>query len=165
MKHVWSESEFLWLTPITEKWEQIRDYALSKENKFNPYKAAEVHNGLWLIYGLRNTLNKWLMPDHTMDPIFNLLPFKPFIAAFSCLNPGAEIYPHEGYTTDIIRFHLGLKCSSSSIMILGENEYTWKEGKWFIFNDMITHSVKNTGTEKRFVLLMDFYRKDIGLDY
>lgn len=163
-QNVWLETDFLWLQPLTEKWETIRDYAVSKTPKYKPYKAAEVHNGLWSIYGLRNKTNSWSMPDPVMDQLFGLLPFQPFLAAFSCLSSGAEIYPHEGFTDDVIRFHLGLICPPDNIMKLGDIEYTWYNGKWLIFNDRITHSVWNKGSLPRYVLIMDFYRTDIGLD-
>lgn len=160
---VWSESDFPWLSSITEKWESIRDYALSRDYLYSTYRETHIYQGQWTIYGLRNTMTKWARSDRIMDPIFNLLPFQPFISTFSCLHPGLEIRPHTGFTDDVIRFHLGLVCPQNVGICIDGIDHSWEEGHWLIFNDRATHSVWNRGAEKRYVLIADFYRKDIGL--
>ncbi len=163
-QHIWSEIDFPWLQPITDKWESIRDYALLKDPSYIPYRETLIYKGNWSIYGLRNQMNQWVRPDRIMDPIFASIPFKPFISTFSRLDPGLEIHPHIGFTDDVIRFHLGLVCPSNVAICIDEAEYTWQEGKWLIFNDRKKHSVHHRGDTRRYVLIMDFYRKDIGLD-
>jgi ornithine lipid ester-linked acyl 2-hydroxylase len=162
-QHIWPEDEFKWLKPISERWESIRDYSLTVP--FIPYRETNIYNKGWLTYGLRYKTINWNRSDDFMDPILTLLPFEPFIVSFSCLEPGVEVNPHRGFTDDVIRFHLGLICPQEDIAIkLDGVEYNWQEGKWLIFNDRVLHSVWNRGSQNRYVLLMDFYKSDIGLD-
>lgn len=161
---VWNEDSFPWLQIITDKWESIRDYAISKIDDYVLYRETNIYTGHWMMYGFRNKFANWERADEFIDPILNELPFQPLVCSFSCLEPGVVIHPHKGWTENVIRFHLGLVCPPNVGIKIDDIVYTWQEGKWLIFNDTVRHSVANRGDQSRYVMLMDFDRKDIGLD-
>jgi aspartyl/asparaginyl beta-hydroxylase (cupin superfamily) len=80
---------------------------------------------------------------------------------FSILAPNYHIKPHTGITKGIARAHLGLiipKNWQSCSMTVGDETNYWREGKCFIFDDSMRHSVLNDTDEERVVLLFDFDR-------
>ncbi len=77
-------------------------------------------------------------------------------AAFSWLEPGTHIKPHVGYTTAVLRCHLGLIVPPDCALRVGNETKTWQEGKCMVFDDMTEHEAWNRSTESRVVLLLDF---------
>jgi ornithine lipid ester-linked acyl 2-hydroxylase len=160
-KYIWDESEFPWLSTLTNNWESIKDYAVSIEDKFYPYREVDLYTGYWMVYTFIHRGKNLYRSDEFMHGLFDQLPISPYIASFSRLDPGTELHPHTGFTDEVIRFHLGLVCPENTAMKLNDDEYYWYPGKWFIFNDRVKHSVWNRGSGKRYILLMDFFKKDL----
>ena len=79
-------------------------------------------------------------------------------AGFSKLQPGTEIVPHQGYTNQVLRCHLGLITPKDCALKVGEETRSWEEGKCFIFDDTVLHSACNRSDSQRIVLLIDFER-------
>lgn len=84
-------------------------------------------------------------------------------AMFSILGPRKYIPPHIGLYKGIFRYHLGLVIPHSGpcYIIIGGEEYQWKEGAGVLFDDTYTHSVYNESDETRVVLFCDLYRNDL----
>lgn len=80
----------------------------------------------------------------------------------SILEPGIIIRPHQGYSNDFMRIHLGLICDPECKITVGEETRTWEEGKLLAFKDggPHYHSVVHNGTEKRYI-----FSVDLKLDY
>jgi beta-hydroxylase len=80
---------------------------------------------------------------------------------FSILEPGKEIPPHYGYSSNVLRVHLGLiipeKREDCHITVDGQR-YSWTNGKCVMFNDRLQHSVRNDTSETRVVLFIDVKR-------
>lgn len=79
---------------------------------------------------------------------------------FSILEPGVKIPPHHGQLKGILRYHLALQVPSNGdcYINVGGEEYRWKEGEGFLFDDVFLHEVQNNTNEYRIVLFMDVKR-------
>lgn len=82
-------------------------------------------------------------------------------AFFSILSPHKHIPAHRGAYNGILRLHLGLlvpeprqKCR----IRIGNDYYSWSEGKTLIFDDTFNHEVWNDTDGYRVVLFVDFAR-------
>lgn len=83
----------------------------------------------------------------------------------SILHPGVIIRPHQGYSKEYMRIHLGLICDPDCRITVGEKTKTWEEGKLLAFKDggPYYHSVEHRGTVDRYILSLDIklsYLKD-----
>lgn len=80
----------------------------------------------------------------------------------SVLSPGTIIRPHQGYSKEYMRIHLGLICDPECKITVGEKTKTWQPGKILAFKDggPYYHSVVHNGTKDRYILSFD-----IKLDY
>lgn len=83
------------------------------------------------------------------------------IAGFSNLNPGTKIHPHIGYTTEVLRCHMGIIVPEGDCCLQVKNETKkWEEGKCFVFDDTVEHSAWNNTESNRVVLLIDVLRPE-----
>jgi beta-hydroxylase len=76
-------------------------------------------------------------------------------AGFSVLLPGTRIRPHRGYTSAVLRCHLGLITPAGCGLMVGGDTRTWQAGKCLVFDDTVEHSAWNLSTTERVVLLLD----------
>lgn len=79
-------------------------------------------------------------------------------AGFSLLGSGTHIRPHEGYTSSVLRCHLGLIVPPNCGLKVGEETRTWRPGECLVFDDTIRHSAWNDAPTPRVVLLVDFLK-------
>jgi beta-hydroxylase len=80
-------------------------------------------------------------------------------AAFSLLDPGALIYPHEEPDTQTVRCHLALRIPPAGCHLkLGDQLVTWSEGKCLVFDNRRLHAACNMSDQQRVVLLVDVQR-------
>ncbi|MEV6726333.1 aspartyl/asparaginyl beta-hydroxylase domain-containing protein [Streptomyces xanthochromogenes] len=80
---------------------------------------------------------------------------------FSTILGGTHITPHSGFTNAHLRCHLSLiNTEGSRIRVAGE-ERSWEEDKAFVFDDSYEHEVWNEGSDRRTVLLLDFWHPDL----
>jgi hypothetical protein len=105
---------------------------------------------------------KWIGPrTHSIvkDPEKNGIISNIFV---SILSPGTIIRPHQGYSKEYMRIHLGLICDPECKITVGEQTRTWEPGKILAFKDggPYYHSVSHNGTKDRYILSFD-----IKLDY
>jgi aspartyl/asparaginyl beta-hydroxylase (cupin superfamily) len=75
----------------------------------------------------------------------------------SILHPGVIIRPHQGYSKEYMRVHLGLICDPECKITVGDVTKTWEEGKLIAFKDggPYYHSVIHNGTKDRYILSLD----------
>ena len=142
----------------------INDYIKLKE-QLQPviWHELDLHNGLWRVFGLIAPYNKRIYPNcdiahKTLDLIHQIA--TPVTLGFSILEPGAIIYPHQGYSGEVFRVHVGLQIPTNNAIDCGiqiENTYYgWEVGKVLQFDDTKVHSAWNHTSKNRIVLLMDF---------
>lgn len=136
-------------------WQTIRRDAERLLPEFTPWPEP-LHSGGWSTYALkwqgkvRHGLYPWLYRGDVVN------------AGFSLLQPGTEIVPHYGYTSDVLRYHLGLDCPENCGIEVDGQRYTWRDGESFVFDDTLLHSAWNRGDRPRLILLVDVARHKKG---
>lgn len=82
-------------------------------------------------------------------------------ALFSLLSPGTHIPRHTGVTKAILTCHLGLRVPAARARChirVADQDYHWREGEMFVFDDMAPHEVWNDTEEDRVVLMLHIKR-------
>jgi aspartyl/asparaginyl beta-hydroxylase (cupin superfamily) len=79
-------------------------------------------------------------------------------AGFSVLAPGTVIKPHRGYTSTVLRCHLGLVVPGACGLRVGDEVRMWEEGRCLVFDDTFEHEAWNLSEHPRVVLLLDVVR-------
>ncbi|HUA20259.1 MAG TPA: aspartyl/asparaginyl beta-hydroxylase domain-containing protein [Bryobacteraceae bacterium] len=77
-------------------------------------------------------------------------------AGFSYMAPGTHIRPHRGYSSTVLRCHLGLVVPPNCGIRVGSETREWAEGKCMIFDDTQEHEAWNRSGKPRAILLLDF---------
>ena len=81
-------------------------------------------------------------------------------AGYSRMAPGTVIEPHEGYTSDVLRLHIGLDCPWGECAIqVGDQVRSWSNGEVLLFDDTIEHSAWNLTDRDRVILLVDLVKE------
>ena len=107
--------------------------------------------------------NKWLPRNCARAPrTAELLRRLPLVstAMFSIIDGGKHIPPHVGFFKSVLRYHLGLVVPSDApvYIVVGGQEYRWREGEDVLFDDTYLHEVWNKSRERRVVLFCDVLR-------
>ncbi|HMQ21234.1 MAG TPA: aspartyl/asparaginyl beta-hydroxylase domain-containing protein [Planctomycetota bacterium] len=77
-------------------------------------------------------------------------------AGFSWMESGCHIYPHvDAKPLNVLRAHLGLEVPDGSLMRVGADQHTWREGRVLVFDGFVEHETANTAATRRVVLLVD----------
>lgn len=82
-------------------------------------------------------------------------------AMFSILDGGKRIPPHMGFFKGVLRYHLGLMVPQDApcYIVVGGQNYAWKEGEDVLFDDTYKHEVWNKSSQRRAVLFCDLFRE------
>jgi len=139
---------------ILEEYKKVQALAVEWPEKF-------LYTDGWSVIGLRfqtedNKSVQALCPV-TMRVINEIADVT--TAGFSILKAGTIIHPHEGYTDEVYRVHLGLICPEGAWIKVGDEVMTWTEGEAFVFDDTNTHEVQNNSNADRVILILDFLKK------
>ena len=130
----------------------------------------------WLTVGLYTPVNGFkIFPNYfyfpkTIEIISQIPTLK--TAGFSILTPGCSIKPHVGYTSSLLRVHLGLDIPIVKAIEVNKDDETivlipncglqihdciktWEKGKLLVFDDTEKHFAWNLSQQNRIVLLLD----------
>ena len=159
------------MAALESNWADIKQEYLAIPSVMKSPWVDNMYNQGWNIAGLY--AGRYL-PDTTKDiqedalriqehcpRTMALLGSEPSVrmAAFSCIGPGTHIYPHKGYTSAVLRLHLGVIVPPSGCAIrVGEETFNWQDGKCILFDDMLEHEAWNHSDSERVVLLVDVRR-------
>lgn len=83
---------------------------------------------------------------------------------FSVLMGKQHIPPHYGLGNTDMTVHLPLIASDQAGMRVANEEYLWKEGEIFLFDDAYLHESWNNNTEPRVNLLFGAWHPDLSLE-
>ena len=165
-------ADFDWAGPIQAEWRAIQREALEiyryraaipPLREISPDHRRIMNDDAWrsfflIGYGHREESNIARAPQTarlvSQIPGLNS-------AFFSILAPGAVIVPHRGVTKAFVTAHLGLsipKAREDCWMRVADQNLTWSEGEWVVFDDTYEHEVRNDTTEHRIVLLCQIER-------
>lgn len=150
------------ISELARNWEVVLDELDNLGRRAFKLWPDKHYKGNWKVFplykfGKKIEENCLLCPETT-----RLLEAVPGMtsAGFSSLAPGTHINAHVGYTSDVLRCHLGLKASDNCALRVGDEVKEWEAGACFIFDDTIEHEAWNHGSKTRDILLMDF-KKDV----
>ena len=150
---------------------------VAKANYFNLWHEREIYKGRWKVFGLYSFGEKLsdnceLCP-HTTELVESIPGMR--TAGFSAMSPSTHILPHRGYTSDVLRCHLGLIVPEISQIFsqstdtkvsripcglkVGSTIFQWEQGKAFIFDDTELHEAWNISNQTRYILLIDFHKQ------
>lgn len=83
-------------------------------------------------------------------------------AFFSLLKPGSRIPPHTGVTNTRAIVHLALDVPPGCGFRVGNETRGWVEGQAFAFDDTIEHEAWNDSSERRAVLIVDYWNPHLS---
>lgn len=174
-KAIISVEDFPELKVIQDNWEVIRQEAQTLlDNGFfdatkNPENNAYYDIGFrtFYKYGWSKFYLKWYGYTHASALIHcpktvEILKGVKTVngAMFSFLPVGSQLTRHLDPVACSLRYHLGLKTPESEdcfINVDGQN-YSWRDGEGFIFDETYLHYAKNNSQKTRLILMCDVER-------
>ena len=150
------------LLPLAANWGLIKSEYNSIRHRATKWPEA-IHNGQWSVIGLG--FKGQNLPMQSDAPVTTrLCKGIPgiFTYGFSIMQPGCIIAPHRGYTSEVLRIHLGIYVNSRAAINVGGTIKGWEAGRMLMFDDTQIHSAWNNGGEERVVLLLDVMRSEMS---
>ncbi len=171
---VFPNALFPWTAELEKNWRRMRKEAelvLRDMNSIPPVRHLSPDHQmiarddrwrgfvLWG-YGVRWERNCLLCPETAglLERIPGLLS-----AFFSVMQAGAHVPRHTGPTKAILTAHLGIKVPANRNacrMQIGQQDFSWEEGRTVVFDDMYPHEVWNDSAEDRVILLLHIKRPE-----
>lgn len=153
--------QFTFLKSLEENWLLICEEYRAIASRVTPWHERGLHNGRWSTYGIYQCGDR-LEGERLCPKTAELVHAIPglFIAGFSVLKPHCHIKPHVGYTSEVLRSHLGLICPPEAWLQVEDEIHNWKSGQVVVFDDTLKHSAGNDGNTERVVLIVDFLRPE-----
>lgn len=157
----YNKNQFPFTAILEQHWEKIRDEFLAIDPQLilhAPWETLYDTEKQWDMYGIyalgkKKTRNAARCPTTTfcLEQVAGLM-----MGGFSILGPNTHIKPHTGYTSAVLRCHLGLIIPEHCAIRVGDETQEWQEGKTLVFNDMVEHEAWNKSDKVRVILLLDF---------
>jgi aspartyl/asparaginyl beta-hydroxylase (cupin superfamily) len=145
-----------YVNKIEENWVDILNEYHSVKNT-EEYFEKDLYVGAWDVYPFLFFGDQFRENQEACPKTWDLLKEMPGLttASFSILRPHTEILEHTGFTSDVLRYHLGLEIPENCSITVSGKQFQWEEGKVFIFDDTEKHSAYNRSDRDRIVLLFD----------
>lgn len=150
--HEWPEGKAFALRALQDL-KMMQMHASRAGGAFSAWPEP-LHEGGWSVLPFKwqgeivNDVWPWLRSDIVVN------------AGYSRMAPGTVIEPHEGYTSDVLRLHIGLDCPMGDCAIqVGVQERGWVNGGMLLFDDTIEHSAWNRTDRDRVILLVDLQKE------
>ncbi|XP_017476483.1 PREDICTED: uncharacterized protein LOC108366554 isoform X2 [Rhagoletis zephyria] len=175
-KPYWTKAETTYVSYLSElelNWRAIRDEALSllgRRGHFLDEAESLRDTGNWQQFELYARGQRRVENCQKAPITCGLI--KKFSAAASCrrgqvkfsvMQPGTHVHAHCGPTNCRLRAHLGLVVPSGTRLRVAEEERTWIEGEFLIFDDSFEHEVWHNGSSFRLVLIVDVWHPDLSV--
>eukprot|EP01138_Halocafeteria_seosinensis_P007819 gb/GECG01007989.1/.p1 GENE.gb/GECG01007989.1/~~gb/GECG01007989.1/.p1 ORF type:complete len:244 (+),score=26.40 gb/GECG01007989.1/:1-732(+) len=175
---VYKADDFAWTSMLREnaglikqEYDQLRARGIESDYALKP-DEHQLHSGQWDWFSYvnqghqlgENGFQKYCPTTVALlEHIPRFMKDAPFgYAFFSSLEPGAKIDPHFGATNLRIRCHLPLDVPGNCGIKVAGQEYQWRAGEPFIFDDSFEHEAWNADDSgARVILLFDTWHPDI----
>lgn len=145
---------------LEDNYEVILNEYKNITNNLTPWIEPEIYNKGWDTFGLyfkkRKLKNNCLLCPETTKIVESITGMT--TAGFSRMAPDTKILPHKGYTSRVLRYHLGLICPDDCGMRVDNKIHTWKSGVSFVFDDTLEHEAWNNSKTERVILLLDAFK-------
>ena len=151
---------------LEDNWRVIlEEYQELSPSQLEPWPERNIYEGKWDVFGLHafGTIiprNCQLCPK-TAELLLSIPDV--VTAGYSLLGAKSRIIPHVGYTSSVLRVHLGLIVPPHCSVSVGEESRTWTEGRCLVFDDTAIHWATNDSDQDRIVFLLDI--KKLGAKY
>lgn len=160
---------------LEDNWEVIRDEVMKLhankhlEQTNNPENAAYYDLGFrtFYKYGWSKFYLNWYGYTHKSaikhcPKTVELLKKAKSVngAMFSILPVGSKLTRHLDPVACSLRYHLGLKTPNSDDCFINvdNNQYSWRDGEAFLFDETYLHFAQNNSKEERLILMCDVER-------
>ncbi|XP_020717661.1 aspartyl/asparaginyl beta-hydroxylase isoform X2 [Ceratitis capitata] len=172
----WTKAETTYATYLNKlelNWRVIRDEALSllgRRDNFLDEAESLRDTGNWQQFELYSRGQKRFKNCQKAPITCGMI--EKFTAAsgcrrgqvkFSVMQAGTHVHAHCGPTNCRLRAHLGLVVPKGTHLRVAEEERTWTEGEFLIFDDSFEHEVWHNGTSFRLVLIVDVWHPDLSV--
>jgi aspartyl/asparaginyl beta-hydroxylase (cupin superfamily) len=158
-------SAYPFLAELEANWKQVRaELDELEHDRFLAWPERDIYNFGWDVFGLHAYGKKLAENCEKCPRTAELVERIPGMttAGFSRLVPGTHIKPHVGYTSAVLRCHLGVVVPLGCALRVGPETRSWKEGRCLLFDDCTEHEAWHWGVSARVVLLVDFLRPQAG---
>ena len=162
----YKKSSFPFTAQLEANWQSIRnEYKTIDPEQLLKAPWEDLYNKTWEVYALYALTRPFKTHCQKLPLTTNLIKDIPglYNAGFSVLGPGTHISPHVGYTTDVLRCHLGLIVPGNCAIRVGNETYEWQEGECMVFDDMTEHEAWNKSDKLRVVLILDILKSAYDL--
>lgn len=172
---IMSVDKFPELKALQDNWQTIREEAVSLyekshfDNTKKPGAAGYYDVGFrtFFKYGWSKFYLKWY--GYTHNSAQNLCPKTVEIlknistvngAMFSILPAGSQLTRHLDPVACSLRYHLGLSTPNADACFINVDgqQYSWRDGQAFIFDETYLHYAKNNSDRYRIILMCDVER-------
>lgn len=171
MSNILSVEHFPALATIVNSWKDIKEEYLSIQHLAEqwpprafrgtvvdgPDGIVTNNNGYWDYLPLFID-GKYFVTDDVCSKTISLIKNIPdlFLAGFSILRPGCEIFPHHGpLDPAVYKMHLGLICPHGAWIDIAGDRYYWQDGEAMVFDDTLEHFALNPTQETRVIFMVD----------
>jgi aspartyl/asparaginyl beta-hydroxylase (cupin superfamily) len=159
--------DFPFTSHLQDNWSLIRaEYESIPAKRLVHWPERDLYDFGWRAFPLV-ALGQAIPPNAEVCPqTMQLLKSIPTLvnAGFSLFGAGTHVHPHVGYTSSVLRFHLGLKVPDRCGLKVANEVRRWEEGKLLAFDDMVEHSAWNDSDEDRAILLFDVLKPGARLE-
>ena len=171
------------LNEISRNWKVVRKEAMQNFNQrlFSKHPEELRDTGSWSTFSLyefakRNTKNCMRAPItcSLIENVPQIADNTKGIVIFSMMEAGTHIHPHVGSSNCRLRVHLGLDIpetdesstvdsKSYSILRVGNEYKSWKNGEMFVWDDSFDHEVWHYHplNHTRLILIVDVLHPDL----
>jgi len=167
----YDRTDFCWAASLEANWESIRDeienFMSNRSDSIRPYFNRRLASApqKWKTIGFKFWNRDFKENQEACPETMKVMADIPHVTTISVsiLEPGVEIYVHNGDTNAAYRCHLPLSVPAPlpycGFRVGGETR-SWKEGELLIFNDAALHEAWNRTDQPRYVLLFDVFRPE-----
>jgi beta-hydroxylase len=156
-----------WIRDLEAAFPAIRaEFEALDRRHLVPWPERALYNGGWQVFGLY-AFGRRLDGNCAACPgLAAALAGVPGLttAGFSVLAPGTVITPHRGFTSTVLRGHLGISVPGHCGLRVGAETRTWEEGRCLVFDDTVEHESWNRSDRPRVVLLFDFVKPGLAFE-
>lgn len=152
---------FPFTSALESKWAMIKsEFDTIGPEELLAVPWSDLHNQSWEIYSLYRRGRPLKLGCDKLPQTAEFLKTIPGIynAGFSVLGPHTSITPHVGYTTAVLRCHLGIIVPGDCAIRVGDETYSWKTAEAVVFDDMEEHEAWNKSNEVRVILIIDILK-------
>lgn len=163
-----NEQDFPELRQLTERWQEIRDEALTLQDHIKgSANKDDVGFNSFFRRGWKRFYLKWYGEGHESARLLcprttEILAGIPSVKAamFAELPAGSNLMKHRDPYAGSVRYHLGLRTPNDDRCLINVDgiDYSWRDGEAVFFDETFIHYARNGTDQDRLILFCDVER-------